>query len=43
MLLQNEETKKEIETLFTNERWTPTTISFTFESKEEYFARTLGR
>ena len=42
MLLQNAEHKKEIETLFTNELWTPMTVSFVFETKEEYFARTLG-
>lgn len=41
MLLQNADNKKELETLFTSELWTPTTVSFVFESKEDYFARTL--
>lgn len=41
MLLQNTETKKEIETIFSQEQGKETTISFKFESKEEYFSRTL--
>jgi hypothetical protein len=41
MLLQNTETKKEIESIFSQEQGKETTISFTFESKEEYFSRTL--
>jgi hypothetical protein len=42
MLLQNAETKKELENALSSQLWTPTTISFTFESKEDYFTRTLG-
>jgi hypothetical protein len=42
MLLQNADNKKEIETLLSAQLWTPTTISFLFESKEDFFARTLG-
>ncbi|MDR3168428.1 MAG: hypothetical protein LBU27_01320 [Candidatus Peribacteria bacterium] len=42
MLLQGADTKKELEDAFTKQLSTPTTISFTFEAKEAYFARTLG-
>jgi hypothetical protein len=42
MLLKGADIKKELEDAFTKQFSTPTTISFTFEAKEAYFARTLG-
>jgi Txe/YoeB family toxin of Txe-Axe toxin-antitoxin module len=42
MLLQNTDNKKEIEELLNQIEGTPITIAFKFESKEEYFSRTLG-
>ncbi|MDR0607739.1 MAG: hypothetical protein LBG52_05350 [Candidatus Peribacteria bacterium] len=42
MLLQNMDTKKELEEAFSKQLHTSTTISFIFEAKEAYFARTLG-
>ena len=42
MLLQNNETKQEIEATLSKEYGSPISVSCRFESKEEYFARISG-